>query len=129
MLYYNFTVWCVMLLRLLLGVGDIIIYVTHWQSGVLPHFLNALITVAMVLPIFLWLRRRQWRGVILLMLSYVYTSIYAVLVDPLLSGTPLQMDMLVANFIAFGLLTWATWIYFCKRRPLFTPYNDSMSSL
>ncbi len=111
---------------LLVSVGRLFLFISEDN---MVGVIEIAILLAIQLFVAIGLYKKQWNGVIALYCMYAFNILdvlvvlgiyvyYGIADASILGGT-------IGNII--GILVWAipTWVYFSKRRPLFTPYEEN----
>lgn len=125
MAYYKFLTKFALILGLLSNVINIISLL-----GSDPYWLDISYNLVVILLCFaslVLLKRMEWIGVLTLCGMYFLGVIYNALVSIVWLEAGLDPVELISRAVVLAIFLILTWIYFCKRRPLFHPYQVTIS--
>ena len=121
--WYKFLVY----FALVLGILSQSVYSINILLSGNAHWLDLLysfISLAWLIFSEVQLANRKWSGAVAYCLYFIFQGVYYFIFTVLYISYGLSFSHLLSNVIAAFILVPILWVYFCKRRPLFSPWVD-----
>ena len=121
--WYKFLVYFALVLGILsqsvYGINILLSGNAHWLD-----LLYSFISLGWLIFSEVQLANRKWSGAVAYCLYFIFQGVYYFIFTVLYISYGLSFSHLLSNVIAAFILVPILWVYFCKRRPLFSPWVD-----